>query len=127
VNSFLLPLGLYVPPFEKNSVSHSYSVSVRQFVFLYRHILFKDSLRLSHPQSSPANHSTAFFIPVASVIFSMVSPNPSLGCCFFQSLYSLDLNNIPCFSPLVIFFRNPHLYSLQNPLHNYLLIFVCSI
>ena len=35
-------------------------------------------------QSSPANHLTAFFIPVASVTFSIVSPKPLLAAFFLR-------------------------------------------
>lgn len=43
---------------------------------LYGNNAFNLSLRWSHPQSSPAINLTALSIPVAFVIFSMVSPNP---------------------------------------------------
>lgn len=66
----------------KNCLRVSYSPCSRQStLLLLGKILLSFSLRASQPQSIPVaslNHSTAFLIPVASVIFSISSPRPLL-------------------------------------------------
>src|SRR6056300_1054590 len=84
---------------------NSNSCSVKHSGFLYLNISFSFTLRSSHPQSSPAKNFTAFFIPVAFVIFSTVLPKPSLAseCFFFHSLYPLVLLS-PLKSVIVVVF-----------------------
>lgn len=70
------------------SVHQLNSSSVRQRGFLKRNNEFNFSRRASHPQSSPAINLTAFSIPVAFVICSIVSPSP---CDFDLLIFCLTI------------------------------------
>lgn len=71
----------FIVGFPMMEPKNSYSSFVKHSGFRYRKSLLSFSFRASHPQSMPVasvNHSTAALMPVAVVIFSMVSPRPLL-------------------------------------------------